>query len=174
MVPRPDQEPQVLPQTPQAGPVPAKAPKSIAAWYYQLKTGHALTATHMKTISCEQMISAGGVTGQTDPETPFQALCPVASSEKGNVGQSAEGNEARKRKWKMAELFADERCSEAILELHRTMDVDRKVTREKARGGEQRVGDGTGVPEGRVRVRVVRVVERDSLGSLSYVYFPYL
>ena len=31
-------------------PVPAKAPKRIAARYYQLKTRHALTATHMKTV----------------------------------------------------------------------------------------------------------------------------
>ena len=39
----------------------------------------------------------------------------------------------RKRKWKMAELFADERCSEAILESLRTTDVGRK----EGRDGEQ-------------------------------------
>ena len=37
-----------------------------------------------------------------------------------------------KRKWKMAELFADER-SEEILEFLRTTDVNRKVPTEKAK-----------------------------------------
>jgi len=41
------------------------------------------------------MISVGGATGPTDPETPFQALHHMASLAKDNVGQSAEGNEAR-------------------------------------------------------------------------------
>jgi len=36
------------------------------------------------------------------------------------------------RKWKMAELFADERCNEAILEFLRTTDVGRKGPMEKA------------------------------------------
>jgi len=38
----------------------------------------------------------------------------------------------RGKKWKMAELFADERCSKAILEFLRTTDVGRKVPVEKA------------------------------------------
>jgi len=42
-----------------------------------------------------------------------------------------------KRKWKMAELFADERCSEAILEFLRT-NVGRKVPTEKAIEAERR------------------------------------
>jgi len=71
----------------------------------------------------------------------------------------------------MAELFAGERCSEAILEF---LNWDYGCGQEGPggegdRGGEQRVGDRIGVPEGQVRVRFVRVVERDSLGSLSYV-----
>jgi len=37
-----------------------------------------------------------------------------------------------KRKWKSAEPFADERCSEAILEFPRTTDVGRKVPVVKA------------------------------------------
>jgi len=37
-----------------------------------------------------------------------------------------------KRKWEMAKLFADGRCSEAILEFLRTTDVGRKVPVEKA------------------------------------------
>jgi len=37
-----------------------------------------------------------------------------------------------KRKWKMAELFVDERCGEAILEFLRTTDVGRNVPVENA------------------------------------------
>ena len=36
-----------------------------------------------------------------------------------------------KRRWEMAELLADERCNEAILEFLRTMDVGRKVPVER-------------------------------------------
>ena len=37
-----------------------------------------------------------------------------------------------KRKWEMAKLFADGRCSEAILEFLRTTDVGREDPVEKA------------------------------------------
>jgi len=40
-----------------------------------------------------------------------------------------------KRKWKMAELFADDRCSEAITEFLRTTDVGR-WRRQRRRDGE--------------------------------------
>jgi len=36
------------------GPHPANAPKRIAASFYQLKSGHALTATHMKRIKKQE------------------------------------------------------------------------------------------------------------------------
>ena len=51
-----------------------------------------------------------------------------------------------KRKWKMAELFADERCSEAILEFLRTTDVGRKIPVEKAETESRGVGGRAGVP----------------------------
>ena len=41
------------------------------------------------------------------------------------------------------------------------------------RGGEQRVGDGTGAPEGRARVGVVRVVELDWWTTSVNLFFPY-
>ena len=39
----------------------------------------------------------------------------------------AKETKRRKRRWKMAELFADERCSGSILEFLRTADVGRMV-----------------------------------------------
>jgi len=56
VVSRPNQEPQIRYQTPQVemDPTPAKAPKRIATRFYQLKTGHALTATHLKWIKLRE------------------------------------------------------------------------------------------------------------------------
>ena len=73
---------------------------------------------------------------QTDPGVLVQALQPMSPA-KGDLGKSGEGKRG-KRKWKMAELFADERCSEAILEFLRTTEVGRKVHRP---GGEGRDGE---------------------------------
>jgi len=81
------------------------------------------------------MVSAGGANGQTDPGTPIQALCPVASSAEDNVGQSAEDNEAREvREAQMEDgrVVRGRECSRSILEFLRTMDVGRKVPTEKA------------------------------------------
>ena len=69
---------------------------------------------------------------QTVPGALVQALHPMASPALGDAGKSREGHKRGKRKWKMAELFADERCSEAILEFLWTTDVGRKVPMEKA------------------------------------------
>jgi len=54
-----------------------------------------------------------------------------------------------KRKWKMAELFADERCSEAILGFLRTTDVGRKVPVEKAEQELPRASASAGCADGR-------------------------
>jgi len=58
-----------------------------------------------------------------------------------------------KRRWKMAEMFADERCSEAILEFLRTTDVGRKVPVEKAetestKSGTEQEYPGASAPAG--------------------------
>jgi len=56
VVSRPNQEPRFdtkrLRQTTDR--TPAKAPKCIAARFYRLKTGHALTATHRKWIKLRE------------------------------------------------------------------------------------------------------------------------
>ena len=62
---------------------------------------------------------------QTDPGA-VQALHPMASQQKAMWAKVEKDTKRGKRRWKMAELFADERCSEAILEFVRTTDVGRK------------------------------------------------
>ena len=53
-----------------------------------------------------------------------------------------------KRRWKLAEPFADERCSEAILEFLRTTDVGRKVPVEKAETESSESGTEQECPRG--------------------------
>ena len=70
----------------------------------------------------------------------------VAIPAKGNVGLVAKETKRGKREWKMAKLFADERCSRTILEFLRTTEVGRNVpvvrtdTESEAPGAEQEPG----------------------------------
>ena len=55
----------------------SKAPKRIAVWYYVPAEDRApLMATHMRTISCEQMISAGGATAPNRPRNTISSTGP--------------------------------------------------------------------------------------------------
>jgi len=100
------------------GPTPAKAPKRIAARFYQLKSGLALTATHMKQIKKQEDDQCWRCFRSKQTWRPQQnAMWALVEKE----------TKRGKRKWSMAELFADERCSGAILEFIRTTDVGRKI-----------------------------------------------
>jgi len=72
-----------------------------------------------------------GLPVQADPGALIQVLLHMAISAKRDVGLG-EGDQAPQTKWKMAELFADERCSGPILEFLRTTDVGRMVPPPKA------------------------------------------
>jgi len=60
----------------------------------------------------------------------------VASQQEAMWAKVEKDTKRGKRKWKMVELFADERCSEAILEFLRTTDGAERSGGE-GRGGEQ-------------------------------------
>jgi len=114
-------------------PTPAKAPKRIAARFYQLKTGHALTATHLKWIKLREDDQCWWCCrSRQTREHLFKHCTRWRAQQKAMWAKVEKDTKRGKRRWKMAELFADERCSEAILEFLRTTDVGRKVPVEKA------------------------------------------
>ena len=109
-------------------PTPAKAPKRVAARYYQLKTGHALTAIHMKRIKRQENDQCWWCFRSKQTREHLLKHCtPWRAQQKAMWAKVEKVTKRRKGRWKMAELFADERCSEAVLEFLRTTDVGRKV-----------------------------------------------
>jgi len=109
-------------------PTPAKAPKRIAARFYQLKSGQALTATHMKKIKKQEDDQCWWCfRSKQTREHLFKHCSTWRSQQNAMWALVAKETKRRKRRWKMAELFADERCSGPILEFLRTTDVGRMV-----------------------------------------------
>jgi len=106
-----------------ADPAPAKAPKR--ARFYQLKSGQALMATHMKKIKDDQCWWC--FRSKQTREHLFKHCSTWQSQQNAMWALVATETKCRKRRWKMVELFADERCSESILEFLRTTDVGRMV-----------------------------------------------
>ena len=104
--------------TPNASdPTPAKAPKWIAARFYRLKTGHALTATHLKWIKLREDDQCWWCCRSRQTwEHLFKHCNRWRAQHKAMWAKVEKDIKRGKRKRKMAELFADERCSEAILE----------------------------------------------------------
>jgi len=91
---------------------------------------HALTVGYSPEV--DQLREDDQAGGAADPQTPgalVQALHPMAEPSIRRCGQNWRRTQSR---WKIAELFADERCSEAILEFLRITDVGRKIPVEKA------------------------------------------
>ena len=141
---------------------PTKAAKRIAARFYQLKTGHALTATHLKWIKLREDDQCWWCCrlGQTW-EHLFKHCTRWRAQQKAMWAKVEKDTKRAKHKWMMAELFADERCSEAVLEFLRTADVGRKAPVE-GRDGEHWSARGASASAG-------CVVEQDPHGSFSYV-----
>jgi len=91
------------------GPTPAKAPKRIAARFYQLKTGHALTATHLKWVKLLEDDQCWWCCRSRQTREHLFKNCNRWRAQHKAMWARVEKD--TKRKWRMAEvLFADERC----------------------------------------------------------------
>jgi len=115
-------------------PGPAKTRKTIASRYYQLKTGHALTGQYLKWIGrreddicwwcCKPRV--------TQTREHLFKVCTTWKKQQKILWKAVRAQTKRGRdRFRTADLIADERCTEAILEFLESTDVGRKAREEE-------------------------------------------
>jgi len=121
-------------------PAPAKARKGIASRYYQLKTGHALTGMYLKWIGSREDDTCWWChrPGITQTREHLFKTCTAWRRQQKVLWKEVrqQTRRGRDRFW-IADLFADERCTEAILTFLETTDVGRRAREEDWENGSE-------------------------------------
>jgi len=139
----------------------AQANKKLAARFYQLKTGHRLTGQYL------QGTTERWCNYKTQTREHLFKNCPQWKSQQKALWAVAREETGRgKDQFKISELFADERCSKAILGFLATTEVGRTAGQRGLGVGEERtrgipcIGggrEGAGRGDGRLGVGVYRL-----------------
>jgi hypothetical protein len=114
-------------------PAPAKATKSTASRYYQLKIGHALIGQYLKRIGNRED-DAYWWSHKPGVTHTWEHLFKVCTEWRKQMVLWKKVRSQTKRgrdRFRIADLFADGRCGETILEFLKTIDVGRKVREEE-------------------------------------------
>jgi len=108
----------------EAGLGPANTSKRLAARFYQLKAGHCLTGNTSRGRRSSPPLSTGDAfTGPETLEHPFKC-CPRWKRQQEILWAEVRRETGKgKGLFKIRDHFADERCSQAILDLLATTDV---------------------------------------------------
>ena len=108
--------------------------KGTASRYYQLKTGHALTGMYLRWIGSREddMCWWCHKPGATQTREHLFKVCTAWRRQQKVLWKEARVQTKRGRNWfRIAELFADERCTDAILTFLETTDVGRRAREEE-------------------------------------------
>jgi hypothetical protein len=127
----------------------AGSTKQLAARFYQLKTGHARTGEYLHWTKSRPTAQCWWCPHPRQTREHLLKGCPRWRKQQKvlwkEVWKETGGGRSR---WKVHELFADPRCSQAVLNFLATTDVGRMVPREGV-GGEE--DGGSEVSEGELR-----------------------
>jgi len=121
-------------------PAPAKARKDIASRYYQLKTGRALTGMYLKWIGSREDDTCRWChrPGSTQTREHLFKTCTAWRRQQKVLWKEVRLQTRRGRdRFRIADLFADERCTEAILTFLETTDVGRQAREEDWENGSE-------------------------------------
>jgi ribonuclease HI len=128
-------------------PAPAKARKGIASRYYQLKTGHALTGVYLKWIGSREEDTCWWChrPGITQTREHLFKTCTAWRQQQKMLWTEVRLQTGRGRdRFRIADLFADERCTEAILAFLESTDVGRRARDEvRENGSESSMEEGS-------------------------------
>jgi ribonuclease HI len=114
----------------------AGCPKRLAARYYQLKTGHCLTGQYLKWTKSRTSAKCGWCSYGVQTREHLFKNCPRWKLQQKNLWAEVRRDTGRGRnRFKIRDLFADERCTRAILSFLRATRVGRGVGDEE---GEKR------------------------------------
>jgi len=125
-------------------PVPAKSKKGTAARYYQLKTGHALTGNYLRWIGSREDDTCWWChqPGITQTREHLFKVCTAWRRQQKVLWKEVRVHTKRGRdRFRIADLFADERCTDAILKFLETTDVGRKAREDERERGSYGPGE---------------------------------
>ena len=119
-------------------PTPAKAPKRLASRFYQMKTGHALTGKYLKHIGSRESDACWwcGRPGASQTREHLLKSCPTWRQQQKVLWKEVRKRTKRGRdRFRIADLFADERCSKAVLRFLDRYDGSRQNRAERGTNG---------------------------------------
>jgi hypothetical protein len=132
-----------LPADQRPGRVVAGCPKRLAGRFYQLKTGHYLTGQYLKWSKSRVSAECGWCSCKVQTrEHLFKNCRRWRKQQKTLWGEVRRDTGRGKNRFKIRDLFADERCTRAILSFLRATKVGRRVggaEGEKRKKGVKRV-----------------------------------
>ena len=109
-------------------PTVAKARKRLAARFYQLKTGHCLTEQYSRRRRDARTQPFGSASTAPRPGTTYSNTVPSGRTSRRCYGiptRKLLGPNRERHKTSIAELLADRRCSQAVLDFLENTDVGR-------------------------------------------------
>jgi ribonuclease HI len=106
----------------------AGSSKRLASRFYQLKTGHCLTGQHLHRTKSRPTPQCWWCASETQTRDHLFKECVEWRGQQKTLWAEVRKETGRgKRRWKVRELLADERCSRAVLDFLATTDVGRRV-----------------------------------------------
>jgi len=144
-----------MPATQRPNGLVARGPKRLAGRFHQLRTGHCRTGQHLEWTKNTDTAESGGVNTRHRRGNICSSTARNGSRSKRPCGRMYERRRGKGKNWfTIRDLFADERCTSAILDFLRTAKVESRVgprkpgedTEEERSGGE--VAKRTGRREG--------------------------
>jgi hypothetical protein len=120
----------------------AGSPKRLAARFYQLRTGHCLTGEYLKWTKNRASAECGWCPGKVQTREHLLKNCLRWKLQQKTLWAEVRRDTGRgKNRFKIRDLFADERCTRAILSFLRTTKVGRKMGDEEG-GRKKKNGAG--------------------------------
>jgi hypothetical protein len=114
----------------------AGAPKRLAARWYQLKTGHCLTGQYLEWTKNRDSAKCGWCPCKKQTREHLFKNCPRWKLQQKTLWAEVRRETGKGRtRFKMRDLFADERCTQPILAFLRTTKVGRRMGEKRKRKG---------------------------------------
>jgi hypothetical protein len=131
--------------------IPAKTGKRLAARFYQFKTGHCLTGQYLTWTKKRPSAKCWWCPYKFQTREHLFKNCPQWKRQQKVLWAAVRKETGRgKDRFTIRDLFADSRCSQAILEFLSTTDVGRRAGPDRVEEGAQ-----SEISEGEIREREV-------------------
>jgi hypothetical protein len=106
----------------------AGSAKRHASRFYQLKTGHCLTGQYLHRRKSRPTPQCWWCASETQTRDHLFKECAEWRGQQKTLWREVRKETGRgKRRWKVRDLLADERCSRAVLDFLATTEVGRRV-----------------------------------------------